>query len=240
MAPALTVITAFSAGLVSFISPCVLPLIPAYLSFLTGSSLQELRDDAVHARARVIAHACVFSLGFSVVFIAAGLVAGSIGDALGKDRLILARVGGILLVVFGLNMLGVLRVNALFADRRLRIASVRRSFVASFFIGIGFAAGWSPCIGPILAGILVLASTEATSDAALLLAAYSLGLAIPLILTAFCLSAALPLLERIRPALRTIEATAGAILVLGGIVLFTGSFARVAAAFAHLLPTQGT
>jgi len=232
--PVINVATAFSAGLVSFVSPCVLPLIPAYLSFLTGSSLQELRDDAEHARRRVIAHACVFALGFSTVFILAGLVAGSIGSVLGQERILIARIGGALLVLFGLNMLGVFRIDALFVDRRLRIGTIRRSFLASFLIGIGFAAGWSPCIGPILAGILVLASTQATGDAALLLAAYSLGLALPLIATACAMSAVLPLLDRIKPALRSIEATAGVVLIIGGVVLFTGSFSQIAAAMAHL------
>ena len=240
MEPVINIATAFSAGVVSFVSPCVLPLIPAYLSFLTGSSLQELREDAGRARGRVVAHACVFALGFSTIFIAAGLVAGSVGNALGHERVLLARIGGAFMVILGLNMLGALRINSLFVDRRLRIASMRRSLLASFFIGIGFAAGWSPCIGPILAGILVLASTQATGDAALLLAAYSLGLALPLIATAFGLSAALPLLERIRPALRGIEAVAGVVLIAGGLVLVTGSFSRIAAALSRFIPTQGT
>ena len=219
MQPALNVATAFSAGLVSFVSPCVLPLIPAYLSFLTGSSLQELREDSEHARRRVVMHACMFALGFSSIFISAGLLAGSIGSALGHDRVVLARVGGVLIVLFGLNMIGVLRINMLFADKRLRIATVRRSFAASFCIGIGFAAGWSPCIGPILASILLLASTQATADAAILLTAYSLGLALPLLATAYGLSTALPLLARIRPALHAVEIVAGVVMILGGLVL---------------------
>jgi cytochrome c-type biogenesis protein len=235
--PVLNVATAFTAGLVSFVSPCVLPLIPAYLSFLTGSSLQELREESPHARARIISHACVFSLGFSTVFVLAGLAAGSLGGVLGQERALIARIGGVLIVLFGLNMLGVFRIDSLFVDRRLRIGTMRRSFFASFLIGVGFAAGWSPCIGPILAGILVLASTQGSGDAALLLSAYSLGLAVPLIATACCVGAALPLLDRIKPKLRVIEATAGAILIAGGVVLFTGSFSQVAAFFARFVPS---
>ncbi len=235
MEPLLNVATAFSAGLVSFVSPCVLPLIPAYLSFLTGSSLQELREDATAAKRRVLAHACAFSAGFSCIFILAGLLAGSLGTTLGHERLWLARLGGILLMLFGLQMLGVLRIELLFVDRRLRIATARRSLLASFLVGIGFAAGWSPCIGPILAGILLLAATQANGTAALLLAAYSLGLALPLIATAAAMGSALPVLERLRPFLGKIEAIAGAVLVLAGLVLLSGSFNRVAATFASMM-----
>lgn len=236
MQPALNLATAFTAGLLSFVSPCVLPLIPAYLSFLTGSSLEELRDESRDARGRILTHACAFSLGFSTIFVLAGLAAGTLGGALGPERALVARIGGALIVLFGLHMLGLFRIDALLADRRIRIGAMRRSPLASWIIGIGFAAGWSPCIGPILAGILVLASTEGRAAAAWLLTAYSLGLAVPLIATACGLGAALPLLNRIRPALRTIEAAAGAMLIAGGAVLFTGSFSQVAAAAARLFP----
>jgi len=157
----LNVATAFLAGLVSFVSPCVLPLIPAYLSFLTGSSLEELKAEQTSAqRARVMGHAIAFVVGFTVVFMALGFTAGAIGNALLQYRDIIARIGGIVVIILGLNMIGVFKIPFLMMDKRPQWRSANRSYLASFVVGLGFAAGWSPCIGPILAGILALASQQ--------------------------------------------------------------------------------
>lgn len=232
MHPELSVATAFLAGLVSFVSPCVLPLIPAYLSFLTGSSLEELRvEQDARGRARVIGHALAFIAGFTVIFIAIGMSASAVGGAFAEHKELIARLGGIIVIILGLNMLGVFRIPALAMDKRLRIQTANRSLLASFLVGIGFAAGWSPCIGPILSAILLLASQEQLAQASFLLLVYSLGLAIPFLATAAAITSMLGALNRIKPWLPRIEAGAGAFLIATGIVLVTDSFWRVAGFF---------
>ena len=228
----LNVATAFLAGLVSFISPCVLPLIPAYLSFLTGSSLEELKAEQTAAqRAKVLGHATAFIVGFTVVFMALGFTAGAIGNALLEYRDIIARVGGVVVVILGLNMIGVFKIPFLMMDKRPQWRSANRSYVASFIVGLGFAAGWSPCIGPILASILALASQQSYGTATGLLFVYSLGLAVPFFLTAAAVSQALGALNKIKKYLGAIEMTAGAFLVATGVVLITGTFTRIAGWF---------
>ncbi len=234
MHPELNIATAFLAGLVSFVSPCVLPLIPAYLSFLTGSSLEELRaENDVRGRSRVVLHAVAFIAGFTVIFMLIGISASAVGSVFAEHKDLIARVGGMIVIVLGLNMLGVFRIRALAMDKRVhRIhASANRSLLASFLVGIGFAAGWSPCIGPILSAILLLASQERLAAASGLLFVYSMGLAIPFLITAAALTSALGVLNRIKPWLPRIEAGAGAFLVATGIVLVTNSFWRVAGFF---------
>jgi len=230
--PQLNVATAFFAGLLSFISPCVLPLIPAYLSFLTGSSLEELKAESGGAqRARVLFHALAFIGGFTIIFMLIGLSASAVGGVFANYKDWIARVGGVVIIILGLNMIGVFKIPFLAMDKRLQVRSANRSLVASFLVGIGFAAGWSPCIGPILSGIILLASQERLGPAAFLLFVYSMGLAIPFLLTAAAITQALGLLNRIKRYLGAIEITAGAFLVATGIVLVTGAFTRIAGFF---------
>jgi cytochrome c-type biogenesis protein len=226
------ILTAFFAGVVSFISPCVLPLIPAYLSFLTGSSLEELKaqTDAVD-RARVMFHALAFIAGFTVVFMALGFTASAIGTVLVDYREWIAKIGGVIVIILGLNMIGVFKIPFLMMDKRPQYRSANRSYLASFFVGLAFAAGWSPCVGPILAGILALATQEKFAQATFLLFVYSMGLALPFFLTAAGISRALGALNRVKRYLGVIEIGAGAFLVATGIVLVTGSFGRVAGYF---------
>jgi cytochrome c-type biogenesis protein len=226
------ILTAFLAGVVSFVSPCVLPLIPAYLSFLTGASVEELKaqTDATD-RARVMFHALAFIAGFTVVFMALGFTASAIGTALIEYRDWIGRIGGIIVIILGLNMIGVFKIPFLMMDKRVQVRSANRSYVASFLVGLGFAAGWSPCVGPILAGILALATQERFGQATFLLFIYSMGLALPFFLTAALISRALGALNRIKRYLGAIEVSAGIFLVLTGIVLVTGTFGRVAGFF---------
>jgi len=232
MHPELNVVTAFLAGLVSFVSPCVLPLIPAYLSFLTGSSLEELRAESdIRGRSRVVLHALAFIAGFTVIFMLIGISASAVGSVFAEHKDLIARIGGVIVIVLGLNMLGVFRIPALAMDKRIHVRSANRSLFASFLVGIGFAAGWSPCIGPILSAILVLASQERIAAASGLLFVYSLGLAMPFLITAVAITSALGVLNRIKPWLPRIEAGAGAFLVATGVVLVTNSFWRVAGFF---------
>ncbi|MDQ6943714.1 MAG: cytochrome c biogenesis protein CcdA, partial [Candidatus Eremiobacteraeota bacterium] len=184
--------TAFLAGLVSFVSPCVLPLIPAYLSFLTGSSLEELKAQAdARSRARVMMHALAFCAGFTLVFMAIGLSASALGAVFIDYKDWIARIGGVIVIVLGLNMIGVFKIPMLMMDKRVQIRSANRSVLASFAVGIGFAAGWSPCIGPILSGIIYLASQQKYGPATFLLFVYSMGLAVPFLITAAAITQAL-------------------------------------------------
>ncbi|WP_317995297.1 cytochrome c biogenesis CcdA family protein [Vulcanimicrobium alpinum] len=226
------ILTAFLAGVVSFVSPCVLPLIPAYLSFLTGSSLEELKAQTdAGDRARVMIHALAFIGGFTLVFMALGFTASAVGTALIQYRDWVAKIGGVIVIVLGLNMIGVFKIPFLMMDKRPQFRSANRSYIASFLVGLGFAAGWSPCIGPILAGILLKASQEQFAEATVLLFFYSMGLGLPFFLTAALISRALGALNRVKRYLGAIEVGAGAFLVATGVVLVTGTFGRVAGFF---------
>ena len=233
----ITVGIAFLAGLVSFVSPCVLPLVPAYLSLLTGSSLEELRDDATAAtRANAIAHALAFIAGFTLVFVALGLTASAIGGILNQHRVLIAQVGGCVVIILGLQMMGMLRIPFLMMEGRVHVTHERRSYWTSGVVGIAFAAGWSPCIGPILAGILAIASQQHNGEAAVLLLCYSLGLAVPFFLTALAIGAVLPVLNRIKRFLPAIEFAAGLFLVAVGFVLVNDAFLTVAGWFYQFVP----
>ncbi|MBV8722436.1 MAG: cytochrome c biogenesis protein CcdA [Candidatus Eremiobacteraeota bacterium] len=235
--PHLTAGIAFLAGLVSFVSPCVLPLVPAYLSLLTGESLEDLKArTATAARLQTLAHAVAFVLGFSMVFIALGLTASAIGGALNANRTLISQVGGILVVILGLQMMGFLRIPFLMMDKRAHVRHDRRTFWTSAIVGMAFAAGWSPCIGPILAGILALASQQQNGQAALLLSCYSLGLAVPFLLTAAAIGVVLPALARVRRFLPAIEFASGAFLIAVGFVLVNNAFLNVAGWFYQFVP----
>lgn len=233
-----TVGIAFLAGLVSFVSPCVLPLVPAYLSFLTGSSVDELREGAsADARANAVAHAVAFILGFTLVFVALGASASAIGGALLANRVLIARIGGVIVIVLGLQMIGVLRWRFLAMDKRLHVQTEKRSLATSGIVGIAFAAGWSPCIGPILAAILALASqANGVWQGAWLLFVYSMGLAVPFLVTALAIGTVLPALNRIKRFLPAVEMAAGVFMILTGVVLVNNWFLRVAGWFYSFVP----
>lgn len=232
-----TVPIAFLAGLVSFVSPCVLPLVPAYLSLLTGSSVEELRErDDARTRSRAVAHALAFISGFTIVFVALGLTASALGGVLNANRTLIAQVGGVLVVILGLQMMGALRIPFLMMDTRAHVQSDRRTYWTSGVVGIAFAAGWSPCIGPILAGILAIASQEHNAEAAWLLLVYSLGLAVPFFLTALAIGAVLPVLARIKRFLPAIEFAAGVFMIAVGLVLVNNAFLTVAGWFYQFVP----
>jgi cytochrome c-type biogenesis protein len=225
----------FLAGLVSFVSPCVLPLVPAYLSLLTGESIENLREND-RAAARALPHALAFIGGFMIVFILLGLTASALGALLGANRDIIAEIGGVIIIVLGLQMMGMLRIGLFMRDTRVQVHHERRTLWTSFIVGLAFAAGWTPCIGPILAAILALASQAHNGIAALLLFSYSIGLAVPFVIVAIAIDVVLPLLARLRPALRAIEFTSGAFLVAVGLVLLNDDFLRVAGWFYRFVP----
>jgi len=228
---------AFLAGLVSFVSPCVLPLVPAYLSLLTGESVEDLKaETAAQARVQTFAHAVAFVLGFSLIFIALGLSASAIGGTLNANRSLIAQIGGVIVVLLGLHMMGMLRIPLLMMDKRIHLNRDRATFWTSGLVGMAFAAGWSPCIGPILAGILAIASQQRSAEAAVLLAFYSLGLAVPFLAAAGAIGVILPLLHRIKPSLRAIEFGAGVFLIAVGLVLVNDAFLNVAGWFYQFVP----
>ena len=233
MQPHLNVVTAFLAGLVSFVSPCVLPLVPSYLSFLTGTSLEDLKtQDAAAEKARVLAHALAFVSGFTVIFVLIGLSASAIGAVFtSTDKEWISRIGGAIIIILGLNMLGVFKIPMLMMDKRVHLQSRKQSLAISFLVGLGFAAGWSPCIGPILSAIILLAAQESVPRATFYLFVYSLGLAIPFLIMAGAITQSLSALARIKRFLPAIEAGSGAILIATGLVLVTNSFVRIAGFF---------
>ncbi len=234
---------AFLAGLVSFLSPCVLPLVPSYVTFVTGMTLDELTANGRHAaRRRAALHALLFVLGFSLVFVALGATATALGATLRRALPLLQQIGGVVIAAFGLSMLGVLRLPSLMRDRRVHLASKPAGLAGSVLVGVAFGAGWTPCIGPVLASILLYAGMEATmTRGMLLLVAYSVGLGIPFLVAAVGLNWYLAGARRVMRWLRPLELGAGALLVVMGVLLFTGHFSTLAsylAGFGQLLPVD--
>ncbi len=226
---------AFLAGVLSFLSPCVLPLIPTYAAVLTGLSLRDLSDRSPEARARArkatLTNGVAFVLGFSLVFIALGASATFIGGFLNEHRVWISRVGGVLLALLGLHLLGLLKLP--WADRDIRLpmrAEGKASIVGAFAVGIAFGAGWTPCIGPALAGILAIAaSTASVVQGAGLLAVYSLGLAIPFLLATLLLDRFLAESGRVRRWLPTLQKASGVLVLLVSVLLLTDGLSRLAA-----------
>lgn len=227
---------AFAAGFVSFLSPCVFPLVPSYLTWITGMTLDELAvTDARRSRARSTLHAALFVLGFTLVFVALGATATAFGVLLGHSLTVMQRVGGVLIALFGLHLLGVLRLPVLMRERRLSIASRPTGLLASVLVGVGFGAGWTPCVGPVLASILLYAgSTGSMLHGAGLLTAYALGLGVPFMLAAFALNRFLATRRGIARWLRPVEMLSGGLLVLVGVMLATGRFSALSGFLAGL------
>lgn len=212
---------AFLAGLLSFLSPCVLPLIPSYVSFLTGMSV----DDAAVASRTSLAHAAFFVLGFSLIFLTLGATATALGRLFQYYQEWIARVGGVIIVLLGLYLLGVLRVGFLAREARVQFKNKPVGFLGSVIVGAAFGAGWTPCIGPILAGILGLAATSNDVGWGIaLLGAYSAGLAVPFLLAAAAVDRFLAWFQRFRKYIVWVERIAGALLVALGLLLATGYF----------------
>jgi cytochrome c-type biogenesis protein len=229
----LGVLVAFAAGLLSFLSPCVLPLVPSYLGFLTGMTLPDMG-----ARRRVaLLHAALFVLGFSLVFVLLGASATALGRALNYYQIWLQRVGGVLVILFGLVCLGLINSNFFARERRLQLEHKPVGYLGSTLVGMAFAAGWTPCIGPVLGGILSLAATASdVRRGMLLLAAYSAGLALPFLLAALAVESFLHWFQRFRSFLPWVMRISGAMLVLVGVLLVTGEFTRLAGWLQGLTP----
>lgn len=230
----LSLIVAFGAGVLSFASPCVLPLVPAYVGHLAGRTLDK--EDA--NRARTMVHALSFVLGFTAIFVALGASIGLVGFMVQDviKSLPFRIIAGSVLVIMGLHMAGILRINALYRDTRFNYRPNRRfGLASSFLIGVIFASGWTPCIGPILGAILVYAGSQGTvAQGALLLTAYSLGLGVPFLITGYALEGATRVIRRLNRHAHLVELTSGGLMVAMGLVVMFNVMTWIAAWSAQL------
>ncbi|WP_027389325.1 cytochrome c biogenesis CcdA family protein [Chrysiogenes arsenatis] len=226
MVAEITLGAAFLAGILSFLSPCVLPLIPGYLSFLSGSSLEQMQQGK--GRANLMLRAAMFVVGFSLVFIALGASATSIGSLLLGYMPIFMQIAGVLIIIFGIHYMGIFRLRSLDHEKRFHITQAPNSLWGALLIGVAFAFGWTPCIGPILASILAVASTqEHVSQGILLLAIYSAGLGIPFLLSAYAVNMFLGKLAKMKTMMRWVEIISGLLMVLIGVLILTGKLVVV-------------
>jgi len=227
---------AFLAGLVSFLSPCVLPVVPSYLAFVSGLTLEELREGSAAGARRVAAlHSVLFVAGFAAVFVTLGWTATTFGRAVSQALPWMSRLGGLILVVLGLYLAGVLRLPALSRELRVQLTRKPAGAAGSFVVGLAFGAGWTPCIGPVLGSILLYASLETTAtEGALLLGTYAVGLGIPFVVASVAFNAFLAGTAVVRRWVQPLERIAGTVLVLVGLLMMTGSFARLTAFLAGL------
>jgi cytochrome c-type biogenesis protein len=234
--------TAFAAGLLSFVSPCVLPLIPGYVSFISGLSLEEMREvsagRAAEARRQVLIASLAFVFGFSLVFIALGASASAIGDFLGRRLPILGKIAGAIIIVLGLHTAGVFRIKWLEFEKRVHTRQKPTSLVGAALVGVAFAFGWTPCIGPILGGILVIAGRQdSVLEGVKLLAVYSAGLGIPFVATSVAVNQFFAASARIRRYFKTIEIVSGLLLIAIGVLIVTDQFTAIARFLQRFLPT---
>lgn len=224
-AATLSIAIAFTAGLLSFLSPCVLPLIPSYITFITGLGL----DDVGKARRTALTHGLLFVCGFTLIFLALGATATVLGRLLFSQRIWITRAGGLLLIVFGLYLAGLLRVGAFDAERRVHLADKPIGYFGTVLVGVAFGAGWTPCLGPVLGGILAYTSSVADLQRGLwLLFAYSMGLGLPFIISALMVDRFLGWFQRMRRHLGFVNRIAGALMVAVGMLLLTGAFTTMA------------
>ncbi|MSO21219.1 MAG: cytochrome c biogenesis protein CcdA [Acidobacteria bacterium] len=225
-----SILAAFTAGVISFLSPCVLPLVPGYISLLSGVSRDELiaGDNSAVLR-KVLLHSVFFILGFSIVFVALGASASWVGQMLTAYKVILYRIGGLVIIVFGLHMTGLLKIAALYQDKRFHNAGKGATPLGALVIGMAFAFGWTPCLGPILGAILTVAASQETVTAGIiLLAVYSLGLGVPFLMTSLGVNRFLKFYQRFRVHMHRMEVAAGIIMIILGFMIMTNQFTRLA------------
>lgn len=234
----ITFIGAFVAGLLSFLSPCVLPLIPSFITYLTGLSFADLQAEhpSHKVRQQTIFHSLLFIAGFTFVFVLLGASATYVGSFLQQHMTVIRKVGGILIVIFGIHVTGLVPIQFLLGEKRFNLRHKPAGYVGSFLVGVFFAAGWTPCIGPILASILMVAATEGTIyHGILLLLTYSLGLAIPFFIASLALHQFLVVFNRYKKLIRVFEVVTGVFLVIVGILIYSNYLTRLSGYFSLLL-----
>ena len=228
-------IAAFFAGIVSFLSPCVLPLVPGYMSLISGASVEELQNKDRKLLNTVLLHSIMFILGFTLVFVMLGAAATSIGQFLREYKKQLSWIAGVVIIVFGLHLTGIMKIKALYADKRLHSVQGGKSPLGAFVIGFAFAFGWTPCLGPIISTILIIASNEQTiPKGVFLLWVYSLGLAVPFLITSLVIGRFLNFYGRFRKYLHVLEVGSGVILIALGALILAGRFTLLASHLAWL------
>src|SRR4029453_17710579 len=235
-----TLLAAFAAGFLSFVSPCVLPLIPGYISFVSGVSVEEMRGDAppTTSRLQVFMTSLAFVIGFSLVFIALGASATAIGKFMFAKLPLLSKIAAVILIIFGLHTMGVFRLAFLETEKRVHSQRKPAGPLGAMLVGVAFAFGWTPCIGPILGGILAIAgSRNSVGEGITLLAVYSLGLGIPFLLTSLAINQFFGAVKRIRRYYHAIELASGALLVAIGLLIVTGQLTIITRFLQPYLPT---
>lgn len=235
---------AFGAGLLSFLSPCVLPLVPPYLCFLGGVTLDQITDDETPDPAimrRVFLSALLFVLGFSTIFVSLGATASAIGQLVADYLDVLAKIAGVVIAVLGLHFMGILKIPLLYREARFQTETKPASLIGAYVVGLAFAFGWTPCVGPILAAILFVAgSDDSVMYGTTLLGAYSAGLGAPFLLAAFAVRPFLGFMQRFRRHMQTVERVIGGLLVVTGALFVTGSFSEIAFWLLETFPALGT
>ena len=228
-------LAAFVAGLISFLSPCVLPLVPGYVSLISGAGIEELKSSEGHLLRKLMLNSAAFIIGFSIVFITLGAISTEVGQVLAQYKSLLARVAGVIIILFGLHLTGVLQIKALLADTRLHTLKGGASPWGAFVIGFAFAFGWTPCVGPILAVVLGFAAAQDTVwKGIFLLAIYSAGLAVPFLITSFGIERFLKFYNRFKFHMHAVEVASGGLLIVLGVLLVMGRFALISGYFSFL------
>jgi cytochrome c-type biogenesis protein len=218
-------IAAFLAGIISFLSPCVLPLVPGYVSLISGTTVDGLQERDRNMFGRVMLSSVMFIMGFSIVFILLGAVATTLGQVTRQYYRLLSQVAGVVIIIFGLHLTGIWKIKALYSDKRMHAVKGGSTPWGAFVVGFAFAFGWTPCIGPILATILAFAAAEQTvAKGTFLLAIYSLGLAVPFLLTSIGIDRFLKFYARFRRHLHTIEVASGVLLISIGLLIVSHRF----------------
>lgn len=229
-------ITAFVAGLLTYLSPCLLPLIPSFIAYITGASFGDLKDLGKRSemRKKTITHSLLFILGFSIIFILLGLTATTIGKALFQYQKAIRIIGGILIIIFGLHLIGVIRFDFLLKERRLKVAAKGGSYLGSFLIGVTFASAWTPCAGPLLGAILGLAGMKSSvMEGAMLLAVYSLGIAVPFFITGLLINSFLEYFKKFQKLIGAINIVGGVFLIIIGVLVLTNYLTIISAKLAN-------
>src|SRR5215467_10181881 len=228
-------IAAFVAGLVSFLSPCVLPLVPGYVSLISGVGVEELKVQEASILRKVMLNSLAFIVGFSIVFVTLGAISTEIGQLFAQYKSLLARVAGVVIIIFGLHLTGILQIKALLADTRLHSLKGGSTAWGAFVIGFAFAFGWTPCVGPILGVVLGFAAAQDTVfKGVFLLAVYSLGLAVPFLLTSLGIERFLKFYNRFKFHMHAVEVASGVLLIFLGTLLVLGRFTIIAGYFSFL------
>ena len=221
-------IAAFLAGLVSFLSPCVLPLVPGYVSLISGAGVEELKSQESQLFRKVMTNSIGFILGFSIVFVTLGAISTEVGQLLARYKSLLSEIAGVVIILFGLHLTGIFKIKALYMDARLHSVKGSSTPWGAFVIGFAFAFGWTPCVGPILAVILGFAAAQdSVVKGIVLLAVYSLGLAVPFLLTSLGIGRFLKFYSRFRAHMHALEIASGVLLIFLGILLVMGRFTLI-------------